>query len=134
MSEKVSNSLRSATVRAARGGIAVKERLRSGLNAPGKKLKGIMEEAREAYEKEETEKIAARIKKTQEEVEKLDIYIETLEKKLEEKKIPVVLKKPAEKPDKNKAPVEEEVQGVQPKDELAWIYSSVEGKSTEGPA
>ena len=105
-------------------GTAVKKRLKSGLNVPGEKLKDIREG-----------RAVARIKKTHEEVEKLDSYIEEFEKKLKEKKAPAVPKKPApkakkaaKKPAKKKAPAGEEVPEAPPKkvikDELAWIYSS----------
>ncbi len=166
MTKKISNPLCSAAVGATKKSLAVKKRLRSGLGIPGEKLKGIKEEAREAYEKEKREKAArpkkkkttvrekgiavkkrlrsglgipgeklkenravASIKKTREEVEKLDSYIEEFEKKLVERKAPAAPKKPAPKAKKvAKKPVEEEVPETSSKkvvkDELAWIYSS----------
>ncbi len=115
MTKKISNPLRSAAVGATKKSLAVKKRLRSGLNAPGEKLK--------------ENRAVASIKKTREEVEKLDSYIEEFEKKLAEKKAPAAPKKPAPKAKKvAKKPVEEGVSETPSKkvvkDELAWIYSS----------
>ncbi len=81
--KKFSGSLRPAAVKAAKGTIAVKERLRLDLEPLREELKGIMEEARKAREKEKKEKVA-RPEKVDEMLKELDEHLKMIDKKLDE--------------------------------------------------
>ncbi len=77
-------SLHPVAVRATKEGIAFKDWLAQYTGSTRKKFSGVTAEARKAREKEKKEKAALSVKE-QELMEKLDSYIEKLEKELEKK-------------------------------------------------
>ncbi len=87
-----SGSLHPLRVRATKEGIAFKDWLHSNLGVAKEDFQDIVAEASHVYEKENEKKVIY-FNKEQELMEKLDSYIEKLEKELEKRKRPAVSKR-----------------------------------------
>jgi hypothetical protein len=110
-----SGSLQPLRVRVTKSGLAFKDWCRSNIGVAKEDFQDVVAEARQDREKEK-EGTVVHFDKELELNEKLDGYLEELEKELEEKKKSAVPKKPAPKPEK--APeekVEEKKKSAVPK-------------------